>query len=741
MLPEDKSGFDIANAFSAVWHRKWFIALTVLGVVALSFLVLMAVPQRFTAEALVALNTRTSTAEQLISVRQQVVAPALSTVLVKTETDILQSRALTEQVVQELGLDRDPEFNERLDNTKILPPVWAAKLDEAKLWTRNTIQEIRAEIGFPTAEKLLDERSLEHSKIISEMLDRLVVRTDADSYAIRIQFQSTDPVKAARIANAYANIYIRNQVKSRFDKVDQAQAWIAKQAAILRNQVNEATAQVADYRRKNDLNATDGRDPGQMNAQQVILLTQELGMAERDTAEAETRLKQAQEIQKRGGDVTVLEFVQESPFLQEMRREEARLLARQSQLSVQFTDSSPAMETVRAQLGKLRAEINREINKQFALLANRAAQARARTDAINNRMNTIRASARSNSRNYSELAQKEREIQAKNVVLESFMARYNEIANRVELDEPEARIVSSAAPPAQPSHPKKSLLLGVSFMGSLGLAISLVFLFDRFRTGFQTTGEIREQLALPTLGVIPQTHRLPRRQTPSDHLIAKPTSVYAESVRSAQLAVLNARAEGSKAILITSSLPGEGKTAFSLSLGRSLAQSGHRTLLIDCDLRRPMVSRMLSVSNQPGFADYLDNQVPLDQIVHLDDHSGMHYITAGTRVNDPQRLLGSNICAATLAGFKDQYDVVLIDSPPTMVASDSAILARTCETALYVVEWDKTPRRAVQAGVEYLRSFDIHVAGVVLSKVDMNKQRQYGDYVDFAFRYGEYYGN
>jgi capsular exopolysaccharide synthesis family protein len=205
--------------------------------------------------------------------------------------------------------------------------------------------------------------------------------------------------------------------------------------------------------------------------------------------------------------------------------------------------------------------------------------------------------------------------------------------------------------------------------------------------------------------------------------------------------VLNARTEGSKAILITSSLPGEGKTAFSLSLGRSLAQSGHRTLLIDCDLRRPMVSRLLNVNNQPGFADYLDAQAPLDQIVHLDDHSGLHYITAGTRVTDPQRLLGSKTCAATLAGFKEEYDVVLVDSPPTMVASDSAILARTCETALYVVEWDKTPRRAVQAGVEYLRSFEINVAGVVLSKVDMNKQRQYGDYVDFAFRYGEYYGN
>lgn len=740
MSPEDKSGFDIANAFSAVWHRKWFIALTVLGVVALSALVLMAVPQRFTAESLIALNTRSSTADQLISSRQQVIAPPLSTTVVKTELDILLSRGLTEQVVRELALDKDPEFNDELESGKILPEAWAAKLDEGKLWVRNQIQQVKAELGMKNAETF-DEKSLTMSKILDEMQDRLTVKTDADSYAIRIQFQAKDPNKAARIANAYANIYIRNQVKARFEKVEQAQSWISKQAALIRGQIAEMTGQIADYRQKNDLNATDGRDPGMMGSNQVIQLTQDLGLAERDAAEAEVRLRQAQEIQKRGGDVTVLEFVQESPFLQEMRREEARLLARQSQLSVQYTDASPAMETVKSQLNKLRGEINREINKQFALLANRAAQARAKVDAINNRMSTIRTTARNNSRNYAELAQKEREIQAKNVVLESFMARYNEIANRVELDEPEARIVSTAAPPAQASHPKKALLMGVSFMGSLGLAISLVFLFDRFRTGFQTTGEIREQLALPTLGVIPQTHRLPRRQTPSDHLIAKPTSVYAEAVRSAQLAVLNARTEGSKAILITSSLPGEGKTAFSLSLGRSLAQSGHRTLLIDCDLRRPMVSRLLNVNNQPGFADYLDAQAPLDQIVHLDDHSGLHYITAGTRVTDPQRLLGSKTCAATLAGFKEEYDVVLVDSPPTMVASDSAILARTCETALYVVEWDKTPRRAVQAGVEYLRSFDINVAGVVLSKVDMNKQRQYGDYVDFAFRYGEYYGN
>ena len=137
----------------------------------------------------------------------------------------------------------------------------------------------------------------------------------------------------------------------------------------------------------------------------------------------------------------------------------------------------------------------------------------------------------------------------------------------------------------------------------------------------------------------------------------------------------------------------------------------------------------------------LQGKADIQKIVHVDDLSGLHCITAGTHTYDPQKLLGSPLADKLFSDFKRDYDIVLIDSPPTMVASDPAVLAKHSNTALYIVEWDRTPRRAVQAGVEYLRSFNIHVAGVVLSKVDLDRQRQYGDYVDFCFRYGEYYGN
>lgn len=724
MVADDTDSHGAVPALSVIWQRKALIGGIVGGATTLAVIALQLIAPRFTAEALIALNTRASASEQLLTTKPNVAAPPLATVMVSTEINILESRSLAGQVADALALDRDQEFNTRLQPS-ILPPTWAV------VW-----RNLKARLGGED-----DDSKDDHTLTVDEIIKRLKVKSDADSFVIRVSFDSEDPKKAALIANAFADLYVRSQREAKLAEMQMATDWITKQISQLQTDLLKDTGAAVQLRQKYKISPVDVREKGVLASQQLVALTSELALVQRERAEAEAALSQARRVISTGGSTTSLTFVEESPFLQEMRREEAKILGRVAELSVGYREDSPAMAAMRGQLATLRAEIDREVGKQVERMENKAAQARARENVLRDSINRIQGRASQSDEAMTEIDQREKLILAKNQMLESFLSRYAELTNRAEIQESDARIASRATPPAKPSFPKPLLFLGVAFVGSAGLSVSLAFLLERFRTGFMSTRQVRELLGLPTLGILPDIERMTPRAKPGDYLVDRPESVYAEAVRSAQIAFLNAREKSAKATLITSSVPGEGKTAFAVSLGRSLALAEKKVLLVDCDLRRPAVARQLGAYEVPGLADYLRQQASLQEILRHDSRTGLDFIASGARTSEPQRLLEDPAFAPLFAKLHTLYDVVLVDTPPTMVAFDAALLAGLCDFALYVVEWDKTPRRAVQAGVEHLTSFDIPVGGAVLTKVDLDRQRQYSDYVDFCFRSTEYYGN
>lgn len=720
MVADETDSRGPTEALSILWQRKTLIGAVIAGSTAVAVVALQLITPRFTAEALIALNTRTSASEQLLTTKPNVVTPPLTTVMVSTEINILESRELAAQVVDALALERDIEFNARLEPSPL--PAWAATA-----W--------RSWRGEDDGRK--DDRTL----TVDAVLKRLKVKSDADSYVIRLNFDSEDPRKAALIANAFTDLYIRGQREAKLAEMQLATDWITKQINQLQGELAKESGAAVRLRQKYKISPVDVREKGVLASQQLVTLTGELALVERERAEAEASLSQARRVMRTGGATTSLTFVEESPFLQEMRREEAKILGRIAELSVGYRDDSPAMDALKGQLATMRAEIDREVGKQVERMANKAAQARAREDVLKARIDRIENRTTNSDEAVTEIEQREKLVEAKNLMLESFLTRYAELTNRAEVQEPDARIASRATAPAKPSSPKPLLFLGVAFAGSSALSISLAFLLERFRTGFRSTRQVRDSLGLPTLGILPDTGKATPRVLPGDYLVDRPESVYAEAVRSAQIAITNAREGKDRATLITSSVPGEGKTAFAVSLGRSLALAERKVVLVDCDLRRPAVAHQLGAYEVPGLSDFLRQQSSLEEILRHDTRSGLDFITSGGRTSEPQRLLEDAGLPKLFAHLFDRYHMVLVDTPPTMVAFDAALLAPFADFSLYVVEWDRTPKRAVEAGIEHLRSFDIPIGGVVLTKVDLDRQRQYSDYVDFCFRSSDYYGN
>ncbi|MBI5165601.1 MAG: polysaccharide biosynthesis tyrosine autokinase [Magnetospirillum sp.] len=716
MVADETQTRGSTNALTVLWGRKALIGAMVAGATGLAALTLQVITPRYAAEALIALNTRIGAAETVLNTKPTIAGPPLATVLVGTEMDILNSRALATQVVEALALDRDPEFNPDLK-----PALLPALRD---LWRRIVDAEPR------------DARTA----AVDAVSKRLTVKNGTDSFALRVIFESEDARKAALIANAFADLYIRRGREAKFAEMQLATDWIGKQITDLRQQLAQDTGAAVAFRQRHKLSPLDTRDKSEVAAQQLISLNEELAGVERERAEAESALGQARKAVKSGG-LASLPFVEQSPFLQEMRKEEAHLLGRVAELAVGYRDDSPSVQAVKGQLASLRAEIDREIGRQVEMLAHKAAQAKAREDALRARVRDVSTGAAANDETMAELELREREIQAKNIMLDSFLARFAELTNRSDIEAPDARLASRATPPTRPSFPKPLLFLAVAFTGSLGLATSLALLLDHFRAGFRSTRQIKAALGLTTLGILPDIGRRPGAPLPGDLLVDKPESTYAEAVRSAQLGLMNVRDRfGPGIVLVTSSLPNEGKTAFAVSLGRSLALAEKKVLLVDCDLRRPSVARHLDAYQAPGLSDYLNQEASLQEIVRHDSRTCLDFVAAGTPASDAQRLLDDPTLLAAFARWQEEYEVVLVDTPPTMVAFDAAVLAPAAAFAVYVVEWDRTPRRAVEAGIEHLGAFAIPIGGVALSKVDLDRQREYGDYVDFCFRNAEYYG-
>ena len=199
--------------------------------------------------------------------------------------------------------------------------------------------------------------------------------------------------------------------------------------------------------------------------------------------------------------------------------------------------------------------------------------------------------------------------------------------------------MSPATPPTSPSYPNKTLLVGFTLVLSAFVGILIAFLIERLDNGFRSSEQIEKLTGLSTLGLVPAISRV---ESPQDIVVKRPTSQYSESIRTIRTALRYSDIDHPpKIVLITSSLPSEGKTVFAASFARSVAKSGSKALLIDCDLRRPNVAKLLGVPSEPGLLDMFAENGNPDEIISVDKESGMHFIPAKSGTPNPQDLLGS----------------------------------------------------------------------------------------------------
>ena len=341
-----------------------------------------------------------------------------------------------------------------------------------------------------------------------------------------------------------------------------------------------------------------------------------------------------------------------------------------------------------------------------------------------------------------ELRALQQEADADRALYDRLLARSKETQIQTGLQQPDARIVSRAEWPQAPSFPKKSMIMPAVFIASCLVGMLLILAVESLDHGFSTVEQLEGTLGLAGLGFVPL---LKRRETagrsPERFILDTPTSPYAEAIRSLHTGLMLAGIERApKIILITSALPGEGKTAISLSMARLMASCGKRVVMIDCDLRRSSLSRAFGAQRRAGLSEYLAGDAQLDDMMQQDSLSTTHCVPAGKFVNTSPDLFASAGMRRLLETLSSQYDLVILDCAPVLAVSDSRHLCRLADQTVFVVRWRDTRREAATAALRQIVSAGGRIGGLLLSMVDLDYYGRYSTIGVTQRRIGLYLG-
>jgi len=726
---EDDAGVDIRAWLGALRRRKITIAaITLIGTI-IAYFVIDGMTPLYTSTATVLIEGQ---APQVVDFEAVVEGVALDPPAIGSQVEILQSRSMAARVVDELSLIDDPEFNATLrpeehswidtvDPRNWLPPSWLQAVGLA------------ADPADGPMETPEEKAARIHMSVIGSYLGGLEVEALNFTYVLAINYTSEDPQKAARIANTAADLYIVEQLEAKFEATSNANAWLNERLEGLRQEVVAADNALASYEVQNSLR---GGDRESLIEQQLNEANGQLMQARADRAEAEARLSQMRDLVARSGPSSV-GAVLESSMVQSLRTREQEALRELAELSTRYGDLHPEIINTKAEIEDLQRSIREEVDKVLQNLANDVEIAVAREATVNREVENLRSQFNVEQEASVGRLELEREAEAARLLYDVMLARYKEVGEQEEIQQPDARIISPAVASLKPSWPKEKLFLAASFIMSFVVGIGVVVLTEVMNAGFRTMEEAGQALELRALAEIPIVSGL-FRSDPEKSIITNQTSGFAEAIRGLSTSLMISDAdEPPKLIAVASSLSAEGKTSIAIALARLMAMGTRKVLLIDGDMRKPRIHRELAMPRSPGLADVVIHDVPLLDAVHLEEATGLHLLSAGSEVPNPQDLLQSKVARDTLRLLSEAYDVIIIDTPAILPVSDGLLLTHLADKTVFLVRWEDTPRNVATRALRKVLASGADVAGVVLSRVDRRKQASYGDRSD-AYYYGRY---
>lgn len=717
---DDDDEIDLLQLWQTIWRRKWSILTLVLVVMMVATLVVLSITPIFRAASTLLIEQK---AAKVVSIEQVYGLEGTGNEYLQTQFELLKSRALAERVVRQLNLTTHPEFDPRQQPEPLI--------DVKGLLANFSIGKV---VPVTLPEDLEDGVDPTEAQIFAEVTDafmeRVTISPQGKTQMVKVEVEMADARTAAKAANALAQGFIESQLEASMEMSMTATNWMNSRLGELRTKLKAAEDRLQSYREAENL--VDVQGVATISANELSMTGDRMIDARRQRAEAESQYKQVQSMRAGGWEkLATLPAVLGHPLIQQFKAEEARARAKVDELSKRYGALHPAMEAARTELkaatGSLRGQVEQivaGIERNYQLAVANEGSLRASFEANKSQIQNI-------SRKEFKLRELQREVDTNRALYDTFMNRLKETAATSDLETANARIVDEAIVPTEPVKPKKTLIVAIAGLLALFVGVGLSLLLEALNNTFKSTEDVEAKLNLPVMGILPLVKGKERKQIA--RLFSTNTDKsFAESVRTIRTSlVLSSIDDAHKRIVVTSSIPGEGKSSVSANLAIALGQM-HKVLLIDADMRRPTLAKSFELPvGTPGLANLIAGTAKLEDCVkHIE---GIDMLSAGTVPPNPLELLSSPRFAKVLEVLGGHYDRIIIDSPPTQAVSDAIVLGTFADALIYVVKSEATAVPLVVKGVGQLLQNNAPVTGVVLNQVDIKKAKRYG------YSYGGYY--
>lgn len=707
-IADDRDFIDSRKLGLILWTHKWrIIALAAAATLAV-MLVLHNITPVYRATASLVIEPKGAT---LITFQQPTYdSPNAAVDYLQTQITLIQSRAVAERVVRQLNLTEHPEFDLRQ--------------------RLHLLREARAEIArlYPSAfpGSWLASRSMTPTEVfdatVRELMERTSVGAQGKSQLVNISVSLADRETAALAANALAHGYLDSRLDAQMNESLNASKWMNSRMIELRTQLQESENKLQRYRDAEGLVDVDGVVT--LSANELSKTSDRMIDARRQRAEAQSQYAQVKAMlgSKSLANLSSVPAVIGNPVIQQFQANEAQARAKVDELSRRYGDRHPKMIAARSDLAAAQASLRGQVDQVVAGLERNYQLARANEESLRSSVDTSRAQIQDISRKEFKLRELQRDVDSNRTLYDTFVTRLRETTATADIGVSNARIVDPAIVPSEPSAPKKSLIASITALLALVLGCVFFLLRDTLHNGFKSGDDIARKLNLPVLGLVPLLQKK-NRSSISRQFERNDDPDFTEAIRTLRTGIMLGDTQKRRGLLvITSTLPGEGKSAIAVNLAFALGQL-ERVLLVEADLRRPNLARNLGMNPaQPGLASLITGQAKIDACIRRVGQ--VDILTAGEIPPNPLELLASTHFGRFIEWARQHYDRIILDSPASDAVSDAAVLCAMADAAIYVIKSDSTPAPLVHQCIDQLLQNGAPLTGVVLNQITPLKGRQ-----------------
>jgi len=699
---EDSPAFQIDASWirGALYRQRWLVGLTLLAALILGLVVTLLATPIYQAKSSIRVQPLGLLIVPGTEVNSQITSAAEIERLMQTYQSIVQTRKVARIVAENLD-----------------PSARAALLDD--------------DTPIEADDETIAARRME--SVAQKLQRNVTAESPVDTQIIEIAYTSEDPTLAAIVANGYSGALVISDSQTKVESNTYAREYLSNQIDIVRDQLNDAERAANAYARDTGIVTTQttgvAEETGQtITGANLANINQAVATARADRIAAEQKWRAASST-----PATQLQAVQSNPVVQNLTAQRAEFVGELSDLRQRYNDDFPAIVDLRARIQSLDEQIAQTAQNIKAGIRNEFVIARNQEAALRGELVSATEDALVEQDENVEFASLERTANGLRAQLTELIERFNQISTLANVQSGTVIPLDSANVPSDPISPDltRNMLIAVVF--GLAIAGGLALIREIFVNQFRRSEDVEDRLGLPVLGVTPYV-----KSKDIDPQDVDPFSALMESYASIRSAVdVSVPREGA-VLQMTSSGPAEGKSTTALILSELFARLGRKTLLIDADLRKPSIVKLLEMkAPKSGIAEVLMGHATFDEAVIRGSHENLDVMSTASSVPNPVELLSSSRFREFIEEQRQKYSLVIIDSSPVLGLADSPEVAQVVDATIFIVEANSTSFNQARTALKRLTNVNANVIGSVLTKyraleagVDYDYQYQYYQYGD-----------